>query len=179
MKHAWLVPPRNLFCAAHSKHILITSHTLKVLFSKCVPITLFFKKDFIYLLKTEREKEREGERQRHRQREKQAPCREPDMGLDPWSPGSCPGLKVGTKLLSPRAAPLLFSFVCNPQNWVRRVLMGYSLNETTILVLEEKRTGEQFIPNIYYAFTMGQIHYILISFNPTLQMKELRPSKVK
>ena len=32
------------------------------------------------------------ERQRHRQREKQAPCR--DMGLDPGSPGSCPGLKV-------------------------------------------------------------------------------------
>ena len=34
------------------------------------------------------------ERQRHRQREKQAPCREPDMGLDPRSPGSCPGLKA-------------------------------------------------------------------------------------
>ena len=29
--------------------------------------------------------ERERERQRHRQREKQAPCREPDMGLDPGS----------------------------------------------------------------------------------------------
>ena len=26
---------------------------------------------------------KERERQRHRQREKQAPCREPDMGLDP------------------------------------------------------------------------------------------------
>ena len=33
-------------------------------------------------------------RQRHRQREKQAPCREPDVGLDPWSLGSHPGLKV-------------------------------------------------------------------------------------
>ena len=32
--------------------------------------------------------------QRHKQREKQAPCREPDMGLDPGSPGSCPGLKA-------------------------------------------------------------------------------------
>ena len=29
-----------------------------------------------------------------RQREKQAPCREPDVGLDPRSPGSGPGLKV-------------------------------------------------------------------------------------
>ena len=38
--------------------------------------------------------ERERERQRHRQREKQAPCREPDMGLDPRSPGSGPGLKA-------------------------------------------------------------------------------------
>ena len=34
------------------------------------------------------------ERQRHRQREKQAPCREPDVGLDPRSPGSDPGLKA-------------------------------------------------------------------------------------
>ena len=38
--------------------------------------------------------------QRYRQREKQAPCREPDVGLDPGSPGSHPGLKVGTKPLS-------------------------------------------------------------------------------
>ena len=37
---------------------------------------------------------RERERQRHRQREKQAPCREPDMGLNPGSPGSHPGLKA-------------------------------------------------------------------------------------
>ena len=28
----------------------------------------------------------ERERQRHRQREKQAPCREPDVGLDPETP---------------------------------------------------------------------------------------------
>ena len=36
----------------------------------------------------------ERERQRHRQREKQAPCREPDVGLNPGSPGSRPGPKV-------------------------------------------------------------------------------------
>ena len=47
----------------------------------------FFFKDFIYLfIDTERE------RQRHRQREKQAPCREPDVGLDSGSPGSHPEL---------------------------------------------------------------------------------------
>ena len=32
--------------------------------------------------------------ERERQRENQAPCREPDIGLDPWSPGSHPGLKA-------------------------------------------------------------------------------------
>ena len=32
--------------------------------------------------------ERERESQRYRQREKQAPCRKPDMGLDPGTPGS-------------------------------------------------------------------------------------------
>ena len=42
----------------------------------------------------ERERVREGEWQRHRQREKLAPCREPNAGLDPGSPGPCPGLKV-------------------------------------------------------------------------------------
>ena len=41
-----------------------------------------------------RERERERERESHRQREKQAPCREPDVGLDPRSSGSRPGLKA-------------------------------------------------------------------------------------
>ena len=43
---------------------------------------------------THTHRERERERQRHRQREKQAPCQEPNVGLDPGSPGSGPGLKV-------------------------------------------------------------------------------------
>ena len=37
--------------------------------------------DFIYLFMRDTERER----QRHRQREKQAPCKEPDVGLDPGS----------------------------------------------------------------------------------------------
>ena len=49
----------------------------------------------------------ERERQRHRRREKLAPCREPDVGLDPGSPGSCPGLKVGAKSLSHPEIPRL------------------------------------------------------------------------
>ena len=51
------------------------------------------------------------EKQRQRQREKQAPCREPNAGLDPRSPGSHPGPKAGAKPLShpgiPRGALLI------------------------------------------------------------------------
>ena len=41
-----------------------------------------------------RKRERERQRQRQRLREKEAPCREPNVGLDPGSPGSHPGLKA-------------------------------------------------------------------------------------
>ena len=53
----------------------------------------------------ERQTERKRERQRHRQREKQAACREPDVGLDPRTPGSHPGLKAGAKPLSHPGIP--------------------------------------------------------------------------
>ena len=62
-----------------------------------------FFSDFIYLFMRDRDRERE--RQRHRQREKQAPCREPDMGLNPWTPGSCPELKTDAQLLSHSGIP--------------------------------------------------------------------------
>ena len=52
--------------------------------------------------------QRERERQRHRQREKKAPCREPDVGLDPGTPGSGPGPKAGTEALSPPGRPMSF-----------------------------------------------------------------------
>ena len=45
------------------------------------------------------------ERQRHRQREKQAPCQEPDVGLNPGTPGSHPGPKAGAEPLSPPGIP--------------------------------------------------------------------------
>ena len=54
---------------------------------------IFFKILFIH----ERHIEREAGTQ---QRAKQAPCREPDVELDPGTPGSRPELKAGTKLLS-------------------------------------------------------------------------------
>ena len=49
-------------------------------------------------------KDTERERRRHRQREKQAPCREPNAGLDPGCPGSRPGLKVALNPWATRAA---------------------------------------------------------------------------
>ena len=52
------------------------------------------------------ERERERERQRHGQREKQAPCREPDAGLDPGSPGSHPRLQAVLNRCATRAAQL-------------------------------------------------------------------------
>ena len=57
-----------------------------------------------------RDTERERERQRQRQREKQAPCREPDMGLDPRSPGSGPGPKAALNCWATWAAPQKFFF---------------------------------------------------------------------
>ena len=61
---------------------------------------LFIFKDFKKFIH-----ERHRERQRHRQREKQAPCKKPDVGLDPRSPGSRPGLKAGAQPLSHRGVP--------------------------------------------------------------------------
>ena len=52
-----------------------------------------------------RDTERERQRQRHKQKKKQAPCWEPDVGLDPGSSGSHPGLKAGTKPLSHPGIP--------------------------------------------------------------------------
>ena len=52
----------------------------------------------------ERERERERGRQRHRQREKQAPCREPNAGLKPRTPGSRPEPKADAQPLSHSSA---------------------------------------------------------------------------
>ena len=91
-----------------------TKLTYIQLFMRLILIPLFIKplkhslfKKFIYLFIHERHTQRE--RQRHRQREKQAPCRKTDVGLDPWTPGWCPGPKAGAKLLSHPGVPF-FSF---------------------------------------------------------------------
>ena len=62
-----------------------------------------FIEDFTYLFMRDTERER----QRHRQMEKQAPCREPNVGLDPGTPGSHPELKADVPLLSHPGVPIL------------------------------------------------------------------------
>ena len=52
-----------------------------------------------------RDTQKERGEQRPRQREKQAPCREPDMGLDPGTPGSGPESEAGTQPLSHPVVP--------------------------------------------------------------------------
>ena len=75
----------------------------------------------------DRERERERERQRHKQREKQASCREPDVGLNPGTPGSCPGLKAGTKPLSHPRVPLFSDFIVNFHIRIQRMQFVLSL----------------------------------------------------
>ena len=61
-------------------------------------LLLFFLRFYLFI-----GTEREG--QRHRQREKQAPCREPDVGLDPGSPRSHPRLQAAPNRCATGAAP--------------------------------------------------------------------------
>ena len=98
----------SYLCICPSIYNFFSSKTV-TFFSVLEPNTLFyaqyfFLKDGIYLFMRNTEMcEREAER--HRQREKQAPCWEPDVGLDPRSPGSRPGPKAGAKPLSHPGIP--------------------------------------------------------------------------
>ena len=62
-----------------------------------------FKDFFLKFIQRERKREREAETQAE---EKQASCREPDVGLDPGSPGSRPGLQAALNHCTTWAAPL-------------------------------------------------------------------------
>ena len=76
---------------------------------------------YLFIYDSHRERERERERQSHRQREKQAPCRESDVGLNPGTPGSGPGLKAGAKPLSYSGIPRRKS------SYLWNILSGISL----------------------------------------------------
>ena len=100
---------------------LVTLHHLitAILTGKSWSLIVIFFKDFIYLFTRDREREstresereRERERQRHKQREMQAPCWEPNVGLDPGSPGSHPELKEALNRWATWAA-LIVILVC-------------------------------------------------------------------
>ena len=66
--------------------------------------------------------------ERERQRQKQAPCSEPDVGLDPGTPGSRPGPKAGAKPLSHPGIPLLLL--------LEKLLIAFWL-KTVLLVVKE------------------------------------------
>ena len=85
---------------------------------------------------------RDRERQRRRQKEKQAPCKEPDVGLDPGTPGSRPVSKADTQPLSHPGIPLFF----NVHFEVERI---YS-----------KLLDFRFS----FHFTLGYLSYILVRF---------------
>ena len=69
------------------------------------PVVLCFVFKIFILFIHEGNRERKRERQRHRQREKQAPCREPDVGLEPWVSRITPGAQGGAKPLSHPGSP--------------------------------------------------------------------------
>lgn len=71
-------------------------------------------------------REKERERQRHRQREKQAPCRKPDMGVNPKTPGSHPELKAVLNHWDTQASQLL-SFCSSAPNIL--FLLCYLMSE--------------------------------------------------
>lgn len=83
---------------------------------------IFFLRFYLFI----HERHRERERQRHRQREKQAPCREPDVGLHPVTPGSCPGPKAGAKLPS-HPGSLFIYIVKHNEVWIPSNLNSWSL----------------------------------------------------
>ena len=56
---------------------------------------LFFKNLYLFMIVTEREREAETQAEE----EAGSMHREPDVGFDPGSPGSCPGPKAGAKPL--------------------------------------------------------------------------------
>ena len=60
-----------------------------------------FKKRFYLFIHASRR-----ERQRPRQKEKQAPCREPDVGLDPRTPGLRPEPRADAQPLSHPGVPV-------------------------------------------------------------------------
>ena len=78
------------YCNTHLKRYLRFLCKLLIINNICEESTYFLRRFYLFT------HERHTERQRHRQRErdKQDPLREPDVGLDPSTPGSRPEPKA-------------------------------------------------------------------------------------
>ena len=73
-----------------------------------IELQIIFFLNFLFIYDSHTHREREREKQRHRQREKQAPCRKPDVELDPRIPGPCPGPKAEAQPLSHPGVPISY-----------------------------------------------------------------------
>ena len=74
----------------------------------------------------------EGRGQRHRQREKQAPRREPNVGLDPGSPGSHPRLQAALNRCTTGAAQH-FSFTKRDIITHQQLMGGYVTKQAVLI----------------------------------------------
>ena len=72
---------------------------------------------------------RDTEKQRRRQREKQAPYRDPNVGLDPRTTGSCPEAKAGAQPLSHPGVPEV-------------IILDSEFGSSTFLINEHNRLTE-------------------------------------
>ena len=91
--------------------ITALSHSLKwgILMPPHLLCFFFFFNFYLFMIVTEREIEAETQAEG----EAGSTHREPDVGFDPRSPGSCPGPKAGAKLLHHPGIPtLLFQHPC-------------------------------------------------------------------
>ena len=77
-------------------------------------VYIFFKDSILFT------HEGHKERQRHRRKEKQDPCRDPNAGLDPRTPGSGPERKTDTQPLSHPGVPELIPFITTQNNKIPR-----------------------------------------------------------
>ena len=87
--------------------------------------------------------DKERERQRHRQREKKVPCREPDAGLNPRTPGSHPGPKTGAKLLSHPGTPAFIPLL-KAERWGKE----WPQPSMLIFIFSESRSLLKTVPHI-------------------------------
>ena len=87
----------------------ISAHFLTGLFgSGLLSLISTFLQNFIYLFISHAHTNTNTQREREGQREREAPCREPNVGLNPRTPGSLPEPKADAQPLSHPGVPNKF-----------------------------------------------------------------------